>query len=103
MPRPQTEYHFDWDPVKAKANLRKHRISFERASTVLLDPIALSIYDEKHSEKEDRWITLGLDQSGVLLTICHTFTEEIPGKVAVRMISARKATRNERRQYEGKP
>ena len=47
-------YYFEWDPQKAKINLKKHKVSFERACTVFKDPNALSIYDEEHSEKEDR-------------------------------------------------
>jgi uncharacterized DUF497 family protein len=53
------EYDFEWDPVKATENLRKHGVSFERAAQVFLDPFATSIYDEAHGAEEDRWITLG--------------------------------------------
>jgi uncharacterized DUF497 family protein len=55
------EYNFEWDPAKARENLRKHRVSFERAAQVFLDPHMLSIYDEAHSASEERWITLGVD------------------------------------------
>jgi len=54
-------YDFEWDPQKAKQNLRKHRVSFERAATIFLDPDALTLFDAEHSETEDRWITLGID------------------------------------------
>ena len=53
------EYQFDWDPVKARSNAKKHRVTFERAATVFRDPGALSRYDADHSEYEARWVTLG--------------------------------------------
>ncbi len=68
-------YNFEWDPIKAQRNLKKHKVSFERASQIFLDPIAISIYDDEHSIEEDRWITLGKDNNGVLLVVCHTFKE----------------------------
>ena len=91
-------YKFEWDPAKARQNIRKHGIAFERAATVFLDPEALSEFDEKHSGHEDRWATLGLDTAGTLLVVCHTFEEAADG-ARVRIISARKATRNETKQY----
>ncbi len=93
-------YTFDWDPVKANQNQRKHRISFERASEVILDPLAVSIFDDEHSENEERWVTLGRDRSGRLLTLVHTFVEISPEECKIRMISARKATKREKKQYE---
>jgi len=92
------QYRFEWDPVKARQNIRKHGIVFERAATIFLDPAALSEFNEKHNDREDRWVTLGLDTVGVLLVVCHTF-EEIPDGARVRIISARKATTNEVKQY----
>jgi len=56
------QYNFDWDPIKAKQNLRKHGVSFERAAMIFRDPFAISIYDDEHSDDEDRWITIGSDQ-----------------------------------------
>jgi uncharacterized DUF497 family protein len=94
--------HFEWDPAKARQNAKKHRITFERGATVFLDPNALSLFDEQHSEEEERWITLGLDQTGVLLVISHTYHEETENSARVRLISARKATRNETKQYQRK-
>ena len=94
------QYQFEWDLRKAKQNVKKHGITFERAATVFLDPEALSIFDDKHSQQEDRWITLGLDRIGALLAICHTYQEETEGSAKTRIISARKATRNEAKQYE---
>ncbi|MEW6129491.1 MAG: BrnT family toxin [Acidobacteriota bacterium] len=95
------QYNFEWTPIKAKANARKHKVSFERAAEVFLDPLALSIFDDAHSEKEDRWITLGKDKSDLLLVVIHTFNEAEKDQSIIRIISARKANRNERKQYEG--
>ena len=58
------EYQFEWDPVKARQNLTEHRVSFERAATIFLDPLALSEADEEHGYEEQRWVTLGLDRTG---------------------------------------
>ncbi len=93
------QYNFEWDPAKAKRNLRDHKISFERASQVFLDLNMLSIEDEEHSEEEDRWITLGLDKSGILLVVHHTFREVDLDNFNVRIISARKPARRETKQY----
>lgn len=97
---PSFEHQFEWDSVKARFNYRKHGITFERAAAVFHDPRALSLFDEEHSSFEDRWITLGLDQGGVPVVVCHTFEhEEGHHKARVRIISARKATRREIQQY----
>jgi uncharacterized DUF497 family protein len=93
-------YSFEWDPVKERVNQRKHDVSFERAATVFRDPNHISIYDDDHSEVEDRWLTLGLDSSGTLTVVMHTYDERGPNDATIRVISARKATRNEARQYE---
>jgi hypothetical protein len=96
------QYQFEWDPAKARQNARKHRITFERGATVFLDPNALSLFDEQHSEDEERWITLGLDHTGALLVICHAYHEETEISARVRLISARRATKNETKQYQRK-
>jgi uncharacterized DUF497 family protein len=57
-------YTFEWDPIKAKENPRKHRISFDRAAEVFLDPLAVSNFDEEHTEDEERWVSIGKDQRG---------------------------------------
>ena len=93
------ENHFEWDPFKARTNLRRHGISFERAATVFEDPRALSQFDQKHSEGEERWITLGLDRSGILLVVCHTYRKESGQSAYVRIFSARKAIKSEIKQY----
>ncbi|MDT8322454.1 MAG: BrnT family toxin [Xanthomonadales bacterium] len=68
------QYHFEWDPAKAAGNRRKHGVGFELAATVFRDPLALSCFDEEHSEAEERWVTLGLAGNGRLLAVVHTFT-----------------------------
>jgi uncharacterized protein len=84
-----------WDPRKAAANLKKHKVSFEEASTVLADPLAITGADPDHSVGEVRWITFGLSNRRRLLAVSHTEEDEI-----IRIISARAATRPERRLYE---
>ena len=96
----QFEYQFEWDPSKAQRNARKHKVTFEGAVEVFSDSDALSQYDIEHGNGEDRWITLGLDQAGKLLVVCHTFQEITRLRARVRIFSARKATRGERRCYE---
>lgn len=96
------EYQFEWDPVKARQNLIEHRVSFERAATSFLDPLALSEGDEEHSHEEQRWVTLGLDRTGALLVVSHTYREETGSGARIRLISARWATKNEAKQYERK-
>jgi uncharacterized protein len=93
------EYNFEWDPIKARENLRKHKISFERGADIFLDSLALSVYDETHSRTEDRWITLGKDGKGILLVVVHTFREVDNNNTSIRIISARRATRREAKQY----
>jgi len=96
------QYEFEWDPVKDRQNLRKHRVAFERAATIFVDPDALSEFDEEESGDEDRWTTLGLDRTGVLLVVCHTYREETEASARIRLISARKPTKNEAKQYKRK-
>jgi uncharacterized DUF497 family protein len=95
-------YEFEWDPVKARQNLRKHQVAFERAATIFLDPDALSEFDKEEDRAEDRWITLGLDRTGVLLVVSHTYREESKTSARIRLISARRPTKNEAKQYERK-
>ena len=93
-------YDFEWDIRKAKSNLDKHKISFERATTIFRDPNLLSIPDEEHSDFEERWITIGLDENGVLLVLSHTFDHLSTTVCRIRIISARNATKSEEDQYE---
>jgi uncharacterized DUF497 family protein len=93
------QYHFEWDPAKARQNYRKHGIAPDRAATIFHDANALSEFDEQHSDREERWITMGLDQTGTILVVCHTFQETGENSVTIRLISARKATKNEMISY----
>ena len=95
-------YNFDWDTVKEKQNIRKHKIDFRLASTVFRDPYQLTLYDEEHSQDEDRWITLGLDETGILRVIIHTFQQMNQDSCLIRIISVRKATFNEQKYYQGR-
>ncbi len=85
---------YEWDPAKARQNLRKHGVDFADAVTVLEDEAALTIRDP-FSEQEQRWITLGMDALGRLLVVVYTWRGD-----RIRLISARPATPRERRQYE---
>jgi len=87
--------HFEWDSNKAKKNFDKHKVSFEQACSVFYDPLAVTGVDPDHSLGEQRMITFGISSSGRLLVVAHTNRGE-----AVRIISARAATRNERKIYE---
>jgi hypothetical protein len=93
------EYKFDWDPKKDKANRRKHKVSFRQAASIFLDPNQLSIFDEEHSDEEDRWITLGLDSTGILRLVIHTFESVMDELSQIRIISARNAEPEEQAQY----
>ncbi len=92
-------YYFDWNPNKAKVNLKKHGVSFEQASTIFLDPRMISVFDTEHSEDEDRWATIGIDRNGILLVVVHTFQQLDAASCRIRIISARKAMRKETKQY----
>jgi uncharacterized DUF497 family protein len=98
-----TVFDFEWDPAKALSNLRKHGIAFDQATTVFLDPLALTVYDAVNSLEEERWFTLGFDAGGKLLAVAHTYQSSGPDRARVRIISAREATRRERRYYEEEP
>ncbi|NUQ36196.1 MAG: BrnT family toxin [Caldilineales bacterium] len=85
----------EWDEQKARSNRKKHGVSFEEARTVFDDPLFIMFLDVEHSTDQERYITLGLSVKRRLLLIAHTDREGI-----VRIISARKATKNEKRVYE---
>jgi uncharacterized DUF497 family protein len=93
-------YTFEWDPIKAAKNFRKHRISFDRAAEIFLDRFAISVYDQEHSEAEHRWVTIGKDIQERTLVLVHTFSEVSTEECTIRIISARKADKRESRQYE---
>lgn len=90
-------YNFEWDPKKAEANLSKHGVSFREAVTAFGDPLSMNMADPDHSEDEERFIVLGLSDRYRLLVV--SYTERPP---RTRIISARLATRHERKQYEEK-
>jgi uncharacterized DUF497 family protein len=89
---------FEWDREKAASNEKKHRISFEEAATVFADPLAAIFHDEGHSKQEHREIIVGHSARNQLLLV--SFTERAE---AIRIISARQATKKERRDYEENP
>ena len=90
---------FEWNQAKATANLKKHGISFEEAKSVFYDECAIQFYDESHSElEEDRFLLLGLSHSLNVLLVCYS---ERDSDDVIRIISARKATKNERKHYHG--
>ena len=89
---------FEWDQSKARANLRKHGVSFEEAQSVFHDEFAIQFYDADHSNEEERFLLLGLSDSARLLLVCHC--ERKTGDL-IRIISARKATKRESAFYGG--
>ena len=89
--------HVTWDPRKAADNLRDHRVAFADAATVLDDPFAITIEDPEHDEQ--RFVTLGADLTGKILVVVYTYA----GAEEIRIISAREASRGERRHYENEP
>ena len=94
------EDRFTWDQIKATSNRRKHGVSFEQATTVFGDPLAKTIRDEEHSETEKRSATMGQAKNGVLVVVIHTYHQIGTNSAEVRIISARQASKRERRQYE---
>ncbi len=89
--------NFEWDPIKAAQNRRKHGVSFHEAATVFGDPWALTYPDPDHSVEEQRFITTGTSNTGRLLIVAHADRGE-----SIRIISARKTTLRERTTYEQK-
>lgn len=89
---------FEWNPSKARSNLRKHGVSFEEAKSVFYDEHAVQFVDEESSREESRFLMLGLSNELRVLLVCHC--ERDTGEI-IRIISARKATKNEREYYIG--
>ncbi len=87
---------FDWDQKKAAENVKKHGVTFEEARTVFFDERAKLIDDPDHSEDEDRFVLLGVSNTLKVILVCHCYRQE--GNV-IRIISARKASRHETKQY----
>lgn len=90
---------FEWDDNKNKANVKKHGISFEEAVTVFEDDEALVIVDDAHSREEERFVLIGFSYKANLLVVCHCYREK---DSVIRIISARKANRQEREDYAKK-
>jgi uncharacterized DUF497 family protein len=97
------ELEVTWDAAKARSNIAKHGVTFAQAAMVLLDPLALTVFDEVHSQTEERWFTLGIVAGDKLLAVSHTYQPSSPSSAQVRIISAREATRREREIYENEP
>ena len=93
-------YNFEWDTNKARTNLSKHKISFESATSVFRDKNAISISGEEHSEYEERWLTIGMDEITRTLVVIHTYISIDENSCNIRIISARKATKKEQQIYK---
>ena len=90
--------NFEWDSEKSASNLAKHAVSFQEAETVFGDPLGRIVADPRHSEDEERYVLLGVSHQQRLLAVMFTEREE-----QIRIISARLATRHERKNYEEEP
>ena len=97
------QYNFEWDPAKARSNAEKHGITFEQATDIFADPMALTVYDADNMGEynEERRVTLGQVDGKLYLVVIHTYRDQTGDVVTVRLISARPATKHEIRQYEG--
>ncbi|MBI2556643.1 MAG: BrnT family toxin [Planctomycetes bacterium] len=87
--------NFEWDEEKAKANLKKHKVSFDEATTIFIDPFSITIPDIDHSMDEQRYIDIGSSGNGRVLVVVYTERGS-----NIRIISCRKATLSERKHYE---
>lgn len=92
-------YDFEWDSNKADSNSKKHGVTFEQAATVFLDALAVTVFNAAHSQYEERWFTLGHTSNGALSAVAHTYQATSASSIRVRIISARPATKQERRCY----
>ncbi len=91
---------FEWDARKANSNLKKHRVSFEEAKTTFNDPHLITYSDNFHSDREDRFISIGYSSKSRILLTVHTERRENDSVLVIRIISSRKATPTERKFYE---
>jgi len=96
----ERQFQFEWDEIKAAANVYKHGISFELAATIFYDPRIVTVADLVHNETEERWLSLGIAANGSILCIVYLWSESEPLLTKIRLISARKATPAEVKQYE---
>jgi uncharacterized protein len=92
-------FQFEWDAVKADADARKHGVTFDLAATVFHDLRLLTVADLEHSETEERWFSIGCASNGVLLSVVYFWSGADPTATNIRLISARKSTQAESRQY----
>ena len=93
-------FQFEWDEAKAAANIRKHGVAFGQASTVFHDPRLLTVADLEHGQQEERWFSVGLANNGVVLSVVYLWLNAGSEVTIIRLISARKATQTELRQYQ---
>lgn len=91
---------FEWDAKKAHNNHQKHGVHFDEARTIFSDPLLLTYPDELHSEKEERFISIGYSSRNRILLVVHTEHHETEIGIIIRIISCRKATNKERKSYE---
>ena len=92
---------FDWDSQKARTTIRKHKISFDEAKTIFLDPYLVTYPDKFHSDYEKRYISIGYSAQNRVLIAVHTEYEKTKNTTIIRIINSRKATPDERKNYEG--
>ena len=97
------QFQFEWDDVKANANVRKHGVAFELARTIFNDQRLLTVADLEHSEAEERWFSIGCASSGAMLSVVYLWSDADPAATKIRLISARKATQTEIRYYQEGP
>ncbi len=93
-----TDIRFEWDEKKSRTGSKKHGVPFEEAQTVFLDENAVRFYDPDHSEDEDRFIMLGMSFRLRILVVCHCYRQD---DTVIRIISARKADKQEAKAYPG--
>ncbi|MCX5802893.1 MAG: BrnT family toxin [Proteobacteria bacterium] len=91
---------FEWAENKNRANVKKHKLSFEESKEIFDDPFHISIIDERFSNFEERWVTIGTTYKGKLIVAGHLYCLKENGEEVIRIISARKATKKEKEQYE---
>jgi uncharacterized DUF497 family protein len=97
------QLQFVWDISKAVANVRKHGVPFELARTVFNDPRLLTVADLEHSHTEDRWFSIGCASNSAMLSVVYLWSDADPATTKIRLISARKATKNEIIHYQEGP
>jgi uncharacterized DUF497 family protein len=96
----ERQFHFEWDEIKAAANMRKHGVSFDLASTIFYDSFLLTGADLKHGNTEERWFSVGCARNGVILFVAYLWAEMESTITKVRLISARRATQTEIAEYK---